>query len=66
MHVSDQETQIEKEKEEVKTATFKARVQRLRRVVIKKKIAEELDIKRGDIVEITIRKVRPEELEFKV
>jgi len=64
MKVSNQE--VEKEKEEVKTATFKARVQRLRRVVIKKKIAEELDIKRGDIVEITIRKVRPEELEFKI
>ena len=62
--MSNQE--VEKEKEEVKTATFKARVQRLRRVVIKKKIAEELDIKRGDIVEITIRKVRPEELEFKI
>ena len=53
-------------KENVETATFKARVQRLRRIVIKKTIADKLGIKRGDIVEVTIRKVRPEELEFKV
>jgi len=45
-----------------KTATFKARVQKLRRVVVKKQIAEELGINQGDLVEITVRKVDPSEL----
>jgi len=40
--------------------TFKARVQKLRRVVIKKQIAEELGIKQGDLVEIAVRKYQPE------
>lgn len=60
------EVEKSESKENVETATFKARVQRLRRIVIKKTIADKLGIKRGDIVEVTIRKVRPEELEFKV
>ena len=54
---------MSEEVEKTETRTFKARVQRLRRIVIKKKIADELGIKKGDIVEVTIRKVRPEELE---
>ena len=37
--------------------TFAARVQKLRRIVIPKDIAEELGIKQGDWVEVTVRKL---------
>lgn len=40
--------------------TFKARVQKLRRIVIKKQVAEELGIKQGDLVEVSIRKYKSE------
>jgi ABC-type lipoprotein release transport system permease subunit len=42
---------------------FKARLQKLRRVVVKKQIAEELGLKQGDLIEVAVRKVKSEELE---
>lgn len=53
---------IEKENENKEWMTFKARLQKLRRIAIRKQIAEKLGIKQGDLVEIKVRKVDPEEL----
>ena len=37
--------------------TFAARVQKLRRIVIPKDVADDLDIRQGDWVEVTVKKL---------
>jgi len=39
-------------------SVFVARVQKLRRIVIPKPICEALEIKEGDKVEVTVRKIK--------
>ena len=42
----------------MKESTFRMRVQKLRRIAIPKAIYEALEIREGDTVEITIKKVQ--------
>lgn len=41
----------------MKTSTFQVKIQELRRIAIPKPICEALDIKKGNKVEVTVRKV---------
>jgi len=38
---------------------FKGRIQKLRRVVIRRNIADELGVDQGDLVEVLVRKYKP-------